>query len=214
MIEWLIDSGHGSTDPINCDPVTPGKRSPVFPDGSAFAGQQLIEGARNRVVVNYLTLLLQEHDIPFQLVCDTWKDCSLSSRVEKANQIVKENKDPERSFVYLSVHHNAFKNDWNTANGVSTHVYPGSKKGHEIGKIFQEKIVESTGLRNRGVKENAFFVLRKTICPAVLTENGFMTNLSDASFCMTEEGSKKIAIGHFAAIEEIMNQKIFNKWNV
>lgn len=128
MIEWLIDSGHGSTDPINCDPVTPGKRSPVFPDGSAFAGQQLIEGARNRVVVNYLTLLLQEHDISFQLVCDTWKDCSLSSRVEKANQIVKENKDPERSFVYLSVHHNAFKNDWNTANGVSTHVFPGSKK--------------------------------------------------------------------------------------
>jgi N-acetylmuramoyl-L-alanine amidase len=210
VIEWLIDNGHGSLDPNTCEPVTPGKRSPIFPEGSKFEGQRLIEGVRNRVVVNYLTLLLEEHNIRFRLICDDWKDCSLSSRTQKANQIVRDNKDPELEFVFLSIHHNAFRGDWNQANGVSCHVFPGSKKGHEFGEVFQRQIVDATGLKDRGVKENNFYVLRNTICPAVLTENGFMTNLHDASFCMSEEGSRKIAVGHFAAIEEI-NYKNENK---
>tara|TARA_Y100000361_G_C11162000_1_gene348093 strand:+ start:24713 stop:25348 length:636 start_codon:yes stop_codon:yes gene_type:complete len=205
-VVWLLDSGHGSTDPLNCQPVTPGKRSPVFPKGSVFEGQTLIEGTRNRAVMNYLIALMRENGHEYRIICDTWKDCSLSSRTNKANEIIRSNIDPNVEFVYLSIHHNAFKSDWNTANGVSTHVYPGSKLGKEYGEIFQKEIVESTEMKSRGIRESNFYVLRKTICPAVLTENGFMTNLKDASFAMSEGGSQKIAAGHFAAIKKIENE--------
>ena len=116
-------------------------------------------------------------------------------------------KDPKEEFVFLSIHHTAFKNSWNSANGASCHIYPNSKSGKKIGDILQKEIVKSTGLKNRGVKESNFFVLRKTVCPAVLSENGFMTNLDDATFGMSEEGSKKIAEGHFNAIKLIENEK-------
>lgn len=207
MIHWLIDNGHGSIDPFTCEPVTPGKRSPVFPNGTPFAGQVLIEGVRNRAVVNYLSLLMDQAGFKYSLICDTWRDCPLHVRTEKANLIVRSSKDPKEEFVFLSIHHNAFKNSWNSANGASCHIYPNSKSGKKIGDILQKEIVKSTGLKNRGVKESNFFVLRKTVCPAVLSENGFMTNLDDATFGMSEEGSKKIAEGHFNAIKLIENEK-------
>lgn len=207
MIHWLIDNGHGAIDPFTCEPVTPGKRSPVFPNGTPFAGQVLIEGVRNRAVVNYLSLLMDQAGFKYSLICDTWRDCPLHVRTEKANLIVRSSKDPKEEFVFLSIHHNAFKNSWNSANGASCHIYPNSKSGKKIGDILQKEIVKSTGLKNRGVKESNFFVLRKTVCPAVLSENGFMTNLDDATFGMSEEGSKKIAEGHFNAIKLIENEK-------
>ena len=201
MIHWLIDSGHGGIDPLNCEPVTPGKRSPVFPEGSEFEGQRLIEGVRNRAVVNYLSLLLDQDGFKYTLICDTWKDCPLEVRTTKANQLIRKN--PNEKFFFVSIHHDAFRGDWNDANGVSCHIFPNSKTGRILAESFQRELVRSTGLKSRGIKENTFFVLRKTICPAVLTENGFMTNLKDASFAMSEEGSKKIAEGHFNAIKQI-----------
>jgi len=207
VIHWLIDNGHGGINPFDCEPVTPGKRSPIFPDGTKFAGQVLIEGVRNRAVVNYLSLLMDQAGFKYSLICDTWRDCPLRTRSEKANLIIRSSKDSKEEFIFLSIHHNAFGKDWNSADGASCHIYPNSKKGKAIAEIFQKEIISSTGLRSRGVKENDFAVLRKTICPAVLTESGFMTNLANASFGMSEEGSKKIAEGHFNAIKLIENQK-------
>ena len=43
---WLLDSGHGGLDPDTGKYVTPGKRSPVWNDGS-----QYFEGVGNRDIV-------------------------------------------------------------------------------------------------------------------------------------------------------------------
>lgn len=203
MIHWLIDNGHGGINPKTCQPVTPGKRSPVFPVESPFGGEILIEGVRNRAVANYLTLLLKENGSRFTLLVPTWEDVSLSDRVVLANMIARKEKKEGVQSIYLSIHHDAFGKDWNDANGCSAFHYPGSIIGQQYAEIFEEEIHETTGFRSRGVKDAEFYVLRKTNCPAILTESGFMTNLKNATFAQSEEGSKAIAKGHFEAIKKI-----------
>jgi len=203
LIHWLLDNGHGAIDPFNCEPVTPGKRSPEFPIGNEFEGQVLIEGVRNRAVVNYLSLLLTDAGIMFTNLVPTWHDTPLKDRVVLANRIAAIEKKEGNQCIYLSIHHDAYGGDWNSANGTSAHYYPTSTIGAKLAKVFNEEIVASTDLRKRGAKDSDFYVLRKTSCPAVLTENGFMTNLKDATFCMAEEGSQTIAKGHFEAIKYI-----------
>ena len=39
--------------------------------------------------------------------------------------------------------------------------------------------------------------------PAVLTENGFMTNLKEAEILITDKGSHRIAESHLKSIKEI-----------
>ena len=64
-----------------------------------------------------------------------------------------------------------------------------------------------TTFRNRGIRSNDtwanFYVLRKTHMPAVLSENGFMTNFDDAIALMDPDVRQSIANAHFALIQEI-----------
>ena len=57
--------------------------------------------------------------------------------------------------------------------------------------------------RDRGVKNANFYVLKYTKMPAVLTENGFMTNLKEAEIIMSDKGRKKLAQSHLEAIQEV-----------
>lgn len=196
---WIIDAGHGGLDPETGKYQTRGKRSPTFPPTSEHSGQVLYEGVRNRRVLKCLAELLFEHNIDYSVVSEDWKDNSLSDRVAKANKIA-EDKD---NCIYLSIHHNAYGNGWNSAHGISTYHHPKSEKGYRLAQVFQRHNVDKMNFRNRGVKNANFYVLKHTKMPAVLTENGFMTNLKEAEILMTDEGSYKLSLSHFDAIQEI-----------
>jgi N-acetylmuramoyl-L-alanine amidase len=195
---WLLDPGHGGI--IDGAYQTAGKRSPKFEDDSV-----LYEGVFNRDVVSRILTLCLEHYIKAINLVDTQEDLSLHHRVAKANLLHKEN----RNSVYLSIHANAFGNgvDFNSARGISTFHHYKSQKGKKLATLLQEQLVLSTGFKNRGVKANEtwanFYVLRKTNMPAVLSENGFMTNLEQAQDLMTPEMRQKIALAHFEMIMEI-----------
>jgi len=194
---WLLDPGHGGL--INDVYQTAGKRSPAFPDGSV-----LYEGVFNRDVVSRILALCQGKFDVVNLV-DTNEDLSLRHRVTKANLLHKENKNS----VYVSVHANAFGNgrDFNSAGGICTFHHYRSTSGAKLASVLQPALAGATGFKDRGVFANDrwanFYVLRKTHMPAVLSENGFMTNLKDASALMSDEMRQKIAEAHFELIMEI-----------
>ena len=48
--------------------------------------------------------------------------------------------------------------------------------------------------------EEGFYRLRHTICPCLLTENGFMTNEQECNWLMTEEAIESIAMTHVDGI--------------
>tara|TARA_R100000808_G_C2132683_1_gene141591 strand:- start:640 stop:1314 length:675 start_codon:yes stop_codon:yes gene_type:complete len=214
---WLLDPGHGGI--IDGVYQTAGKRSPQFPDGSI-----LYEGEFNRDVVKRILQLALASSIMegskldprlslfangqnqnvINLV-DTEEDLSLRHRVQKANLIHKERKN----CIYVSVHANAFGNgrDFNQAKGTCTFHHYRSKSGKRLASSLQKSLADLTPFRDRGVRSNDswanFYVLRKTHMPAVLSENGFMTNFDDATLLLDPHVRQQIANAHFAMIQEI-----------
>jgi N-acetylmuramoyl-L-alanine amidase len=195
---WLLDPGHGGI--IEGVYQTAGKRSPHFPDGSI-----LYEGEFNRDVVGRIIKLCHDYDIDCINLVDTEEDLSLRHRVSKANLFHKEN----RNSIYVSVHANAFGNgrDFNQAKGICTFHHYKSGGGKRLAASLQNWLTGLTSFRDRGVISNDrwanFYVLRKTHMPAVLSENGFMTNFDDASALMDPDIRQAIANAHFAMIQEI-----------
>lgn len=63
-----------------------------------------------------------------------------------------------------------------------------------LARCIQHELIQATGLRDRGVKENpTLYVLRKTTMPAVLCECGFMTNKREAKLLKSDAYRKKCA---------------------
>jgi N-acetylmuramoyl-L-alanine amidase len=71
---------------------------------------------------------------------------------------------------------------------------------------FAEKIQaqfrDRVGRRDRGVKMEHFLVLHQTTMPSVLVETGFITNLSEEKFLMSEEGQDYLASAVYRAFRE------------
>ena len=82
--------------------------------------------------------------------------------------------------------------------GIETYVYNETLKNGETGRIatlVNNKAVEKTGMRNRGVKTKDLAMVRDTKMPACLIECGFMDNENDTPLILTEEYANKVASG-------------------
>jgi len=183
---WIIDNGHGES--------TPGKRSPLFEDGT-----RLMEFDFNRRVSGRLMQLLESAGVEYHnLVPEVEPDISLSERVSRANSL-----ETEFPQILVSIHGNAFGTQWTSPAGIETYYYCKSTKGESIADIFQNRLAMTTGWKDRGVKTANFYILKHTDMPAVLTENGFFTNKEECKKMMSDEWCDKIAHAHFDAIMEI-----------
>ena len=195
---WLLDPGHGGM--IDGVYQTKGKRSPAFSDGVV-----LYEGELNRAITNNIIELAAATDIEVIDIVDSQEDVPLRERVRRANKLHKE----KRNCIYVSIHANAYGNgsDFNDAKGASVFHHVRSSKGKVIAESLQDWIIKFTPFKDRGTKANEswanFYVLRKTHMPAVLSENGFMTNKRDATLLLSETIRKMIGAAHFAMIQEI-----------
>jgi N-acetylmuramoyl-L-alanine amidase len=78
--------------------------------------------------------------------------------------------------LFLSIHVNA-----GGGTGAEVYALPGGQ-AEKLAGILLYYLIQQANWANRGVKTNRnFFVLVKTNMPAVLTENGFIDNPSDAA---------------------------------
>lgn len=201
---YLLDPGHGGI--LDGKYQTKGKRSPFIPTHPE--GTVVYEGIFNRIIVSLVKDMCIKNDIEVVNLVDTQEDVPLSQRVRKANLIHKENK---RS-IYISIHANAYGDgsSFNSARGVSTFYHTNSRNGKKLAKVMQENLVKETGLKDRGAIANKtwanFYVLRKTHMPAILTENGFMTNYREACLMLTEEFQQQVADAHFNTIMHFEKQ--------
>ena len=198
---WIFDNGHGGM--VDGVYQTPGKRSPVWPDGT-----QLFEGEFNRAIVDRLMAKCEANGISAVNLVDTPKDISLTERVNAANRIAKSSDKP---CIYVSIHADAFSDE--SANGWSVYTSPGTTKSDGIATILFEKAArEFTGEYMRSDKysdgdvdkEAKFTVLMNTNMPAILSENFFMTNSSNChKYLLPEEGRDRVAKIHFEMIQQV-----------
>lgn len=189
----ILDNGHG----IN----TPGKRSPIWSNNT-----QLFEWKFNRNIVDYIIQYLQVANISYVELVEETQDISLKDRVDRINSIFKEYKDKYKIYL-ISVHGNAADNA-PTANGIEVFTSIGETKSDTIAEIVYEKL-KNLGWKmrpnrsNKGGKEENFYILKNSHCPAILTENGFYTNEEECKKMLDFYWQKQIALGHYRAIQDI-----------
>lgn len=189
----ILDAGHGID--------TPGKRSPIWSNNT-----QLFEWKFNRDIVDYIVQYLEVANISYVKLVEESQDISLKDRVDRINSIYKENKDKYKVYL-ISVHGNAADNA-PTANGIEVFTSIGETKSDVIAEIFYEKL-KNLGWKmrpnrnNKGGKEENFYILKNSHCPAILTENGFYTNEEECKRMLDYYWQKEIALAHYKAIQDI-----------
>lgn len=193
----ILDNGHGGI--INGLYQTAGKRSPIWEDGS-----QLFEGEFNRSIVNHIIENLTRLKIKYVNVAPEYNDVRLETRVKRANDYSKNN-----SF-YLSIHSNA-----GGGRGSEIFTSPGETKsdkiatsfGNEYKKVFPDRILRTDFSDGDLDKERGFYVLTRTLMPAILTESFFMDNEEECKkILMTREGRDKVVRYHLNGILEVQKQ--------
>lgn len=175
----LIDNGHGSN--------TSGKRSP---DG------RLREYAYTREIAERLVMELRKNGIDAERIVKEEIDVPLAERCRRANEY------KASEAVLVSIHCNAAGNgsDWMSARGWEAWTSVGKTKADKLATCLYENAEHCLpGMKIRKDmtdgdqdKENGFYILKHTKCPAVLTENLFQDNKEDVEFLLSEEG--KLAI--------------------
>jgi N-acetylmuramoyl alanine amidase len=175
----LIDNGHGSN--------TPGKRSP---DG------RLREYAYTREIAERLVMELRKNGIDAERIVKEEIDVPLAERCRRANEY------KASEAILVSIHCNAAGNgsDWMSARGWEAWTSVGKTKADKLATCLYENAEYCLpGMKIRKDmtdgdqdKENGFYILKHTKCPAVLTENLFQDNKEDVEFLLSEEG--KLAI--------------------
>jgi N-acetylmuramoyl-L-alanine amidase len=182
----LIDNGHGIE--------TPGKRSP---DGRLREYRYTREIAAavvsglERKGIDAIRLVPEETDIP------------LKERVRRANAYGQDS-------ILVSIHCNAAGHGdrWYNARGWCAFTTPGPTRADALATAFYNAAqAHLPGMRLRTDytdgdpdQEAAFYLLRHTNCPAVLTENLFMDNHADCNFLLSKEGQQTLVDLHVDGI--------------
>lgn len=178
-MKFYLINGHGGINPSN-EYVTSGKRSPEWSDGSI-----LYEGLFNRNVVNKLVKLCEFNGVPFENIVPEWQDISLSERVRRVNTLY-DNESDQKDIIVLEIHANAASNE--SASGFELYTSVGSTKSDEIAKVIHKEYLEVIAdIKDRGIKEKNFYVIKKTKPSAILIECGFMTNEAECRRMLEEE---------------------------
>lgn len=185
----LLDNGHG----VDCA----GKRSPIWADGS-----QLFEWEFNRDIVRRIAAKLDDLAIRYEILTPETNDVSLQERCRRANQY----QQMYNNCVLFSIHGNA-----GGGTGWECYTSKGTTKADEIATLlYNEAEKEFTGWKIRkdytdgdADKEANFYILRHTVCPAVLTENFFMDNEKDCKLMLSESGRERIAKIHINVIKKL-----------
>jgi len=146
-----IDPGHGGKDP----------------------GAIGIGGLREKDVVldisQHVRQILEANGLSIQMTRSDDRFISLAGRSQMANRA--------NANLFVSIHANAISMSRPDVNGVETYYY---SSGRRLAQEIQSSILQTFDMRDRGVKQANFYVLRNSAMPAVLVEVGFVTGREDA----------------------------------
>ena len=194
----FIDNGHGL--------MTAGKRSP---DGL------FREPFYNREIARRVVSDLRDRGLDAELLVPEDDDISLVERVRRVNAacflLGKQN------VILVSIHVNAAGNGskWLNATGWSVFTCSGQTESDRLAECLCESAIKNfPGRRIRTDMsdgdmdwEEGFYILRKSWCPAVLTENFFMDNHSDLEYLQSRAGKQAVVDTHVEGIVEWLESK-------
>ena len=189
----LIDNRHGIQ--------TKGKRSP---DG------KLLEYAYTREIARQVVTELKNKGYDAELLVPEEDDIPLSERVRRTNAHCQA--FGKTNVILISIHVNAAGagSKWMYATGRSCYTCKGQTESDRLATCLYEaaeQILKNQVIRTDYARdgdpdwEESFYILRMSLCPAVLTENFFMDS-ANVYYLMSEIGKLALVNTH---IEGVLN---------
>lgn len=202
-----------------------GKRSPDKRLEEYAYSRKVVQELKRQLEADGLTVLV---DIASDYVPPK-QEQELKLRCDIVNALCK--KYGKENCIYVSIHVNAAGGDgkWHMAGGWSAYTSVGETKADELAECLYECARQSLWpyakameeCQNNGVGydkkqrpfrtdkatdgdsdlEKNFYVLKNTLCPAVLTENLFMDNKADVDYLLDPMGFLSIVELHKDGIE-------------
>ncbi|MFC6457225.1 N-acetylmuramoyl-L-alanine amidase [Paenibacillus vulneris] len=102
--------------------------------------------------------------------------------------------------VFVSIHGNSYVA---TSTGTETYYYKADSV--EFANIMHKHLAAATGLPDRGVRQEAFRVVKITNMPAVLLEVGYLSNPGESALMFDESFQNRVAEAIVAGIKEQLN---------
>ena len=202
----ILGTAHGSNVPGKCSP-----------------DKKFREYLYSRVICRLLQGELTARGVRSVIDIPDETEPSLAYRTDLVNKIVAKNGGKDNC-IYVSIHVNAAGSDgkWHNAGGWCAFTTVGTTKADALAECLYEfarvRLAPYADIMDKGKKhgdyspaqrpfridksdgdsdlESNFWVLRKTTCPAVLTENLFQDNKSDVNFLLSNSGMLAIVALH------------------
>ncbi len=179
-IKIFVDPGHGGTNP-----------------GAVANG--VIEANVNLSVATYLADNLRALGYDVMMYRTTNDEnvispiaADLRNRARMANEWGAD--------YFISIHSNSSVNP--AANGFETYVYRLGTRSAQLAQSIQDSVIAALGVKDNGVRQANFSVLRNTNMPAVLVELGYVSNPTEALNLNSPAWQRKVA----AAIADGINR--------
>ncbi|MEM8544059.1 MAG: N-acetylmuramoyl-L-alanine amidase [Cyanobacteria bacterium P01_H01_bin.119] len=146
----MIDPGHGGRDP------------------GAIGIGGIYEKDINLAIATRVQQILVANGIDAPITRTGDQTVELDPRVRMGNRA---NAD-----LFVSIHANAISLSRPEVNGLETYYY---STGYSLARTIHNSILQQVDMRDRGVRQARFYVLRYSDAPAVLVETGFVTGAED-----------------------------------
>ncbi|MGN0234210.1 MAG: N-acetylmuramoyl-L-alanine amidase [Bacteroidaceae bacterium] len=188
---WVLDAGHGGKDQGTCL-------------------KNVLEKDLTLNITNRVAALIRKNKPGIKLILTRTDDTfvSLEDRCKIANR--------ERADLFLSIHinfagHNLLLSGTETFHAnrrgahdivQASHLERNAEKSELLAWLLQKNYYESGRPADRGARVSNFYVLMHTEMPAALTEVGFLSNVGDAAYMMSERGQRQIALDIYNALNE------------
>ncbi|MBE5967960.1 MAG: N-acetylmuramoyl-L-alanine amidase [Lachnospiraceae bacterium] len=188
----VIDAGHGGRDPGKV-----GVNGALEKDVNLSIAYKL----RSLLMLNDINVIMtREDDMGLYSETDSnKKSADLNKRIE----IIHSN----HADLAVSIHQNSFTEEYVKGAQVFYHVQ--SQDGKRLAETIQRQLKETLDDGNhRKAKSNSnYYMLKKTECPLVIVECGYMSNKEEAALLLDEDYQEKLAWGIHLGIMQYLNER-------
>lgn len=216
----LVDPGHGFD--------VKGKESPDASNGLVNSPLYFREYAWARKCAHGVVDVLQAEGYDAELLVPEEWDVSLDTRVARVNAWCR--KLGAANVILVSIHVNAAGSErkWLDARGWCIYTSRGQTKADDLATcIYNNAVTElakvgytksfKNGSKQKPIRTNwtdgdadqeaGYAMIKKTMCPAVLSENLFQDNKEDVAFLKTDKGLGAIIQLHVQGIEDYLKNE-------
>lgn len=173
------------TNPVPPDRTTPSIPPPRIPNGRVVVvvdpghggkdpGAIGIGGLQEKDIIlpiaQQVASILEQQGIQAVLTRDSDYFVDLGPRVDMSERIGAD--------LFVSIHANSINLSRTDISGLETYYY---SSGQRLARTIHNSILQSLDIKDRGVRQARFYVLRKSSMPSVLVEVGFVTGREDAA---------------------------------